>query len=40
MGPAHLFYITSRVYDPDDEGRIAHDDPRIGYDWAKGPAIK
>ncbi len=39
-GPAHLFYITSHVYDPGDEGRIPHDDPRIGYDWNKGPAIK
>ncbi len=39
-GPAHLFYITSRVYDPSDEGRIPHDDPTIGYDWSKGPEIK
>jgi len=39
-GPAHLFYITSNVYDPADEGRISHDDPDIGYDWLKGPAVK
>jgi dTDP-4-dehydrorhamnose 3,5-epimerase len=39
-GPTHLFYITSRVYDPSDEGRIAYDDPAIGYDWMKGPEIK
>ncbi|MGH7274687.1 MAG: dTDP-4-dehydrorhamnose 3,5-epimerase family protein [Nitrospiria bacterium] len=39
-GPAHLFYITSHVYNPDDEGRVAHDDPGIGYDWLKGPEIK
>lgn len=39
-GPANLFYVTSKVYDPDDEGRIAHDDPEIGYDWLKGPVIK
>ncbi|MFQ5928629.1 MAG: dTDP-4-dehydrorhamnose 3,5-epimerase family protein [Acidobacteriota bacterium] len=39
-GPANLFYLTSKVYDPDDEGRIAHDDPEIGYDWLKGPVIK
>jgi dTDP-4-dehydrorhamnose 3,5-epimerase len=38
-GPAHLFYITSNVYDPADEGRIPHDDPSIGYDWTSGPAI-
>jgi dTDP-4-dehydrorhamnose 3,5-epimerase len=36
---ANLFYITSNTYDPDDEGRIAHDDPAIGYDWLAGPAI-
>jgi dTDP-4-dehydrorhamnose 3,5-epimerase len=39
-GAAHLFYITSMTYDPKEEGRIAHDDPAIGYDWTKGPAIK
>jgi dTDP-4-dehydrorhamnose 3,5-epimerase len=39
-GPANLFYLTSRTYDPNEEGRIAHDDPEIGYDWLKGPAIK
>lgn len=40
QGPAHLFYVTSRVYDPKDEGRIPHDDKTIGYDWLKGPEIK
>jgi len=39
-GPAHLFYITSKVYDPKDEGRIAHDDPELHYDWQRGPVIK
>ncbi len=39
-GPAHLFYMTSRVYDPKDEGRIPHDDPAIGYDWLSTPAVK
>ena len=34
-GPAHLFYTMSSVYDPDDEGRIPHDDPEIGYDWTR-----
>ena len=38
-GPAHLLYITSRVYDPKDEGRIPHDDADIGYDWLAGPPI-
>ncbi len=39
-GPVHLFYITSKIYNPEDEGRIPHDDPEIGYDWLKGPVIK
>lgn len=39
-GTAHLFYVTSRTYDPQDEGRIPHDDPAIGYDWTAGPTIK
>lgn len=38
-GPTHLFYITSRTYDPGEEGRIAYDDPEIGYDWLAGPPI-
>ncbi len=37
---SHLFYITSNVYSPDDEGRIPHDDASIGYDWTAGPEIK
>lgn len=39
-GPAHLFYVTSNIYNPADEGRIPYDDPEIGYDWLKGPEIK
>jgi dTDP-4-dehydrorhamnose 3,5-epimerase len=38
-GPAHVIYVTSRVYDPADEGRIPHDDPTIGYDWTRRTAI-
>ena len=38
-GPANLLYITSHTYDPEDEGRISHDDPEIGYDWLVGPPI-
>jgi dTDP-4-dehydrorhamnose 3,5-epimerase len=40
QGLVHLFYLTSHVYDPDDEYRIPYDDPEIGFDWFKGPAIK
>ncbi len=39
QGPAHIIYVTSEIYDPNDEGRIAHDDPEIGFDWLSGPAI-
>ena len=36
----HLLYVTSNVYDPEDEGRLQHDDPGIGYDWTAFPEIK
>jgi dTDP-4-dehydrorhamnose 3,5-epimerase len=28
-----LIYITNRQYNPKDEGRLAHDDKGIAYDW-------
>lgn len=31
--PGMLIYITNRQYNPKDEGRIAYDEPGIGYDW-------
>ncbi len=31
--PAMLVYVTSRLYDPQDEGRIAYNDESINYDW-------
>lgn len=40
QGPAHMFYVMSHAYNPEDEGRIPHDDVSIGYDWTKGPLIK
>ena len=30
---AQMLYVTSKVYDVNDEGRIDADDPRIGFDW-------
>lgn len=30
---AHLFYITSQIYDPEDEGRIPYNDPAIDFQW-------
>lgn len=38
-GPAHVIYVTSGTYDSEDEVRLAHDDPTIGYDWRSGPPI-
>jgi dTDP-4-dehydrorhamnose 3,5-epimerase len=32
-GPGMLVYLTDRHYDPNDEGRIPYDDPKIAYDW-------
>jgi dTDP-4-dehydrorhamnose 3,5-epimerase len=28
-----LIYVTNRLYDPKDEGRIPYNDPSIAYDW-------
>lgn len=38
-GPANLLYVTSNVYNPEDEGRIPHDEEEIGYDWTRWPDI-
>ncbi|MGD0764944.1 MAG: dTDP-4-dehydrorhamnose 3,5-epimerase family protein [Dehalococcoidia bacterium] len=38
-GPVHLVYLTSKVYDVKEEGRIPYDDPAIGYDWLAPPPI-
>jgi dTDP-4-dehydrorhamnose 3,5-epimerase len=38
-GPVHMIYVTSGTYDLDDELRLPHDDPGIGYVWAKGREI-
>jgi dTDP-4-dehydrorhamnose 3,5-epimerase len=31
--PAMLIYVTNRLYNPKDEGRVAYNDPSIAYDW-------
>ena len=33
-GPAHVFYVTSGVYDLTDEWRIPQDDPSIAFNWS------
>lgn len=32
-GPGMLVYVTDRLYNPKDEGRIPYNDPQIAYDW-------
>lgn len=39
-GPMNVFYVTSDVYDLEDEIRVPHNDPTIGYDWMQQPPIK
>lgn len=38
-GPADLVYVTSGIYNKDEEGRIPYNDPSIGYDWVAGVPI-
>ncbi|MFN7976358.1 MAG: dTDP-4-dehydrorhamnose 3,5-epimerase family protein [Acidobacteriota bacterium] len=38
LDDTHLFYITSRTYDPDDEGRYPFDWPGIAQPW-RDPVI-
>lgn len=40
QGPVNLLYVTSHVYNPNDEIRIAYNDPEIDFDWVSGPPIK
>ena len=39
QGPVNLIYVTSHVYNPDDEIRLPYNDPEIAFDWLKGPTI-
>lgn len=36
---AHLFYITSRTYDPQDEGRYPFDSDKIPHDWGDPASV-
>lgn len=33
LEPAVLVYVTSRFYNPADEGRLPYNDARLAYDW-------
>jgi len=32
-GMANIIYLMNQEYNPDDELKISHDDPKINYDW-------
>jgi dTDP-4-dehydrorhamnose 3,5-epimerase len=34
---AELFYITSSIYNTQEEGRISENDPKINYNWLSNP---
>jgi dTDP-4-dehydrorhamnose 3,5-epimerase len=36
---AHLFYVTSHTYNPDDEGRFPYNSEVVGYDWGINPIV-
>ena len=36
---AHLFYITSQTYNPDDEGRFPYNSSEIDHDWGEGAIV-
>ncbi len=36
---AHLFYITSKTYNPDDEGRFAYNSPVVDHEWGDGVIV-
>lgn len=36
---AHLFYITSRTYDPSDEGRYPYNSPLVPHNWGAESSI-
>jgi dTDP-4-dehydrorhamnose 3,5-epimerase len=40
LDTTHLIYVTSSVYDTEQEGRIAPDDPELGYDFVSSPPVK
>jgi dTDP-4-dehydrorhamnose 3,5-epimerase len=40
QGPVNLFYVTSHVYNPEDEIRLSYNDPEIDFDWLKRPTSK
>jgi len=36
---AHLFYITDRIYDPQDEGRYPYNSSDMPHSWGEGPWV-
>ena len=38
-GPAHLIFLNSHTYNPQDELRLPYDDPALGFDWLAEPSV-
>lgn len=36
---AHLFYITSHTYNPNDEGRLPYNSEVVGQNWGPNPIV-
>jgi len=36
---AHLFYITSEIYSPNEEGRFPYDSELVGHLWGENPIV-
>ena len=36
---AHILYITSEVYNPNEEGRIPFDSPKVPHQWGPGALV-
>lgn len=36
---AHLFYITSEIYNPEDEGRLRYDTDLVPHDWGSNAIV-
>lgn len=40
QGPVNLLYVTSEVYNPEDELRLPFNSDQIDFDWLEGPEIR
>ena len=36
---AHLFYVTSHIYNSNEEGRFPYDSPLVGHSWGENVIV-